>query len=305
MVDSIKFNITARGWFLTYPQCSLAKEEVLQALKDKGRVILQAVVSRELHEDGTPHIHAYLFLSDRFNTKNSRFWDIGNFHGNYQSAKSLKAVVKYIKKDGDFIQEGIDYKAEIHSIEAHKAYLGKRLIEGESLVDLTKEYPELLFKYEAIKRSLAVFRADCVPSLPLCTGFIPNSFGVITPLLSSKQRHYWFWSSKANKGKTTFLKSIQAQYPSLWYSWAEKYQSSCPHAQFVLLDEFSIPHLTIMQLNQMCDGTWQYPVKGADSFPLTDPIILVCGNLSPLEVYSEKHHGLIQARFNIHCLDAN
>lgn len=30
-------------------------------------------------------------------------WDLGEYHGNYQVAKSWKAVQTYCKKDGDFI----------------------------------------------------------------------------------------------------------------------------------------------------------------------------------------------------------
>jgi len=35
MVEGGKFNINAKGWFLTFPRCSLTKEEVMAALKDK------------------------------------------------------------------------------------------------------------------------------------------------------------------------------------------------------------------------------------------------------------------------------
>jgi len=300
---SRKFRVDSKGWFLTYPKCALTKEEVLSALKDKRKGLKSVLVSRELHEDGEPHLHCYLYYEKEFSCKNERFFDISGFHPNVQSAKSVRAVQAYIKKDGDFIQEGMDYAQEVSAITAHKAILGKRLIDGESLVDLTKEYPELVFKFKDIQMNVQAFFQAQVPILPRCQGFIPNSFGQILTVSECKQRHYWFWSETPNKGKTTFLRSIQGQFPSLWYSWTEKYQAPAAHSQFVLLDEYSIGHLTVTQLNMMCDGTYQYPVKGSNPFVLQKAVVLVCGNRCPLEIYDSKHHELLKARFNIICLD--
>lgn len=43
-------------------------------------------------------------------------WDVGANHGNYQVAKSWKAVIDYVKKDGDYISN-IDVNAAL----GHKA----------------------------------------------------------------------------------------------------------------------------------------------------------------------------------------
>jgi len=42
----------------------------------------------------------------------------------------------------------MDYKQETQAKECKKKILGKRLIEGESLVSLIIEYPEMLDKYQ-------------------------------------------------------------------------------------------------------------------------------------------------------------
>lgn len=296
------FRITSKGFFLTYPRCELSKEHLLKALRFK-RPAEKILVSRELHEDGAPHLHVYLLYGKEFDCRNERFFDVDGFHPNIQSAKSLKAVQAYVKKDGDYIQEGMDYAQETTAITSHRAQLAKRLLDGEPLTALVQDQPQLLFEYSKIKQNLQAYLADLAPVLPPCTGFIPNHFGLVLPVASYKNRHYWFWSSSPNKGKTTFLKSIQSQFPSLWYTWSEKYQSPAPGSQFVLLDEYSVGHLTITQLNMMCDGTYQYPVKGSAPFSLPSAIVLVCGNRCPLEIYDTKHHDLIKARFNVHCLD--
>lgn len=301
-----KFNIRGKSFFLTYPKLDMSKEAALEALKLKlvGRPIQGAVVCRELHQDGTPHIHAYVLLEKEFNCKSATFWDINGHHGNYQTARNINSVAQYIKKDGDYIELGtIDWKEKLDAKKEHRKYLGKQLIEGVKLVDLVKEHPELIFDYKKIHENLELFKAHNAPVLPKCIGFIPNTWGIICPVLETKHRHYWFWSDQPNKGKTTFLESIRAKYPSMWYSWNEKFQTYVKDPQFVLIDEYSTGHLTVTQLNMMCDGTYQYPVKGTAGFQLTKPIVLVCGNRNPLDIYDEKHHELIKARFIINCLD--
>ena len=297
-MESWKFRVAAKGWFLTYPKCSLTKEEALEALKGKRKGLKQVLVAREVHQDGTPHLHAYLYYDRTFDCTNERFFDLGSFHPNVQSAKSLRAVQAYIKKDGDYVQEGMDYAAEVAAIQDHKAYLGKRLIDGESLTDLVKDHPELVFKYRQIKENVEAYRRDLIPTLPRCLDFIPNTWEKILLIKESKQRHYWIWSSGPNKGKTEFLKKIADSYPSMWYSYVEVFQSASSFAQFVLLDEYTKAHLTVTQLNQMCDGTYQYPVKGGSPVQLSTPILIVCANKPPEEVYTDpKNHPLINARF--------
>lgn len=59
-------------------------------------------MARELHEDGTPHVHVFAKYSKKVEWKSDK-WDIGTYHGNYQVAKSWKAVERYCKKDGDYL----------------------------------------------------------------------------------------------------------------------------------------------------------------------------------------------------------
>lgn len=303
-MDNGKFRLDSKSLFLTYPQCPLPKEVARDLLISKGKAIRGGCVGAELHQDGSPHLHAYLQLEKRYDCRDSSFWDLQGYHGNYQSARKPLDALNYVRKDKDFIEWGdLDVEGKVHAALGHTRYLGKRLIEGEPLHTLTEEYPELLFKYRDIKAGLAAYRQDCAPVLPRCVGFLPNTFGLCLPLLSSKQRHYWFWSDTPNRGKTTFLASIASQYPSFWYSWAEKYQAPHQDSQFVLIDEYSVGHLTVTQLNMMCDGTYQYPVKGSSSVQLISPILLVCGNRNPLEIYDSKYHELLKARFIINCLD--
>jgi len=77
----------------------------LCSVHDKGG-IQYIVVSKESHKDGNTHFHAGIKLKSTFRTRDDRFWDWNGLHPNVQSARQFIQWVKYVKKDGDFIEEG-------------------------------------------------------------------------------------------------------------------------------------------------------------------------------------------------------
>lgn len=70
----------------------------------------------------------------------------------------------------------------------------------------------------------------------------------------------------------------------------------------MLIDEYTTASLKATTINQMCDGTYQYPVKGGDASPLQKPIIIICGN-APMEKVYPNAHQYLAARFVEICLD--
>lgn len=101
------FRLTAKSLFLTYPKCSLAKEEALAILEEKvsGKEtsIKEYLIANEKHADGSDHLHVYLLLEQSWNCKDPRFWDLGEHHGNYQGCRSAAAVKKYCTKENNWI----------------------------------------------------------------------------------------------------------------------------------------------------------------------------------------------------------
>nr|QZX45766.1 replication-associated protein [Chilli leaf curl virus] len=110
-----RFPIYAKNYFLTYPQCSLTKEEALSQIKNLATPTnkLFIRVSRELHENGEPHLHVLIQFEGKFKCQNNRFFDLvsttrsAHFHPNIQGAKSASDVKAYVEKDGDFIDFGV------------------------------------------------------------------------------------------------------------------------------------------------------------------------------------------------------
>nr|AEY77461.1 Rep [Chilli leaf curl virus] len=110
-----RFNINAKNYFLTYPNCSLTKEEALSQLQNLETPVnkLFIRVCRELHENGEPHLHVLVQFEGKYQCTNNRFFDLisptrsAHFHPNIQRAKSSSDVKGYVEKDGDFIDSGV------------------------------------------------------------------------------------------------------------------------------------------------------------------------------------------------------
>nr|ABU95066.1 AC1 [Tomato leaf curl New Delhi virus] len=115
MAPPRRFRIDAKNYFLTYPKCSLTKEEALSQLQTLETPTAKKFIKicRELHEDGSPHIHVLIQFEGKFQCKNNRFCDLvspsraAHFHPNIQGAKSASDVKKYIDKDGDVLEWGV------------------------------------------------------------------------------------------------------------------------------------------------------------------------------------------------------
>ncbi|AAM33781.1 replication-associated protein [Tomato leaf curl virus] len=108
------FRINAKNYFLTYPKCSLTKEEALSQLNNLETPTSKKYIKvcRELHENGEPHLHVLIQFEGKFQCKNQRFFDLvsptrsAHFHPNIQGAKSSSDVKSYLEKDGDTLEWG-------------------------------------------------------------------------------------------------------------------------------------------------------------------------------------------------------
>nr|APT40608.1 replication-associated protein [Pouzolzia golden mosaic virus] len=114
MAPPSKFKVSAKNYFLTYPQCSLSKEEALSQLQNLITPTNKKYIKvcREFHEDGSPHLHVLIQFEGKFQCKNQRFFDLvsptrsAHFHPNIQGAKSSSDVKSYMEKDGDTVDWG-------------------------------------------------------------------------------------------------------------------------------------------------------------------------------------------------------
>jgi Geminivirus Rep catalytic domain./RNA helicase. len=274
---------------LTYPKCPLTKEEVHALLEAKGRAIYGSVIARELHEDGSPHIHVYLLLESDYHCRSSSYWDLGGYHGNYQHAKSYAAVVQYIKKDKDYTEFGdLDFAAKIVAKTTHAAYLGKRLM-TEPLLDVVSDHPELALRYEQLRRSKLAITQDQLKNPPHET-----------------TRGTWI-RGPPGSGKTH---SVHATESDLYCKAQNKWWDGYTGQKAVLMDDFDqqgeclAHHMKIWADKWPCQGE----TKGGH-VPLTYDRLIVTSNFTIDQAFKNSDPETIKAlhrRFKkIHKLDHN
>lgn len=99
----------AKNVFLTWPHNDTAKEIIIHSILEHDRLkghIEYVVVCEETHEDGEPHIHALVILDNRFRVNNKVWDEIGGKHGDYKAARDIAASITYVKKDGNWCDQG-------------------------------------------------------------------------------------------------------------------------------------------------------------------------------------------------------
>jgi len=291
-------NQEVKGWFLTYPKCPISPTEALglfRALDIKADIV-EYVIASELHQDGDPHIHAFLKFESKVSIDQEwRRFDLRSnghlYHGHYEAAASYKRVKDYCKKDGNYIAS-FDLDAALHK----KAKLNKRLL-VEDPCELVDSGDVSIYQLKSLMQGRDIYNSLKSPTKPRAQHLVANPFGFLLPVytVKTKKRHWWFWSKAPNTGKTSFLRDLAQNHPCHWMA-RERFQAMHPGTQFILLDEYTSPWLPIFELNQMCDGTFQYPSKGGSPVCLQDPIVVVCSNKHPNWVYPNFYE-LINARF--------
>lgn len=153
------FRFSARHLFATFPKCDVAKEVALERIV-RLYPVEWALVGRELHEDGTPHLHAVIRFSRVYTTSDANHFDaIGDGHGNYQSARSIKRCIAYCSKDGDTCSHGDVPKGQSASAGsgrvAPSTRAAKMIMEGKSLSEVREEEPGFYLTH--VKHCRALF----------------------------------------------------------------------------------------------------------------------------------------------------
>lgn len=298
-------------WFFTYSKCPLRPQQAVNFFLEHFSVDKYFVV-QEQHKDGTDHLHCYFAFSRRVQGSGYRFnihLADDSYHGNYQPVVNLRALLTYMLKTDPLSDQArfaanFDPLAPVEHRAAKStekiASLNKRLLSTD-LLALVDDGTIALKDYVKYKAAKEQFLRDSAPKKPRAEGFLPNTFGLLLPLRPSteKRRHFWIWSSLPNKGKTTFLLQLSKLFSSAFYAFSENFQEFNSETQLLLFDEYSKAHLEVTKLNQICDGTYSFPVKGGLQVKLRDPVLVICGNVDPKRVYVDTFP-YVEARFNFY-----
>lgn len=114
-IDKVKFRIRSKKFFLTYPKVadlSNLKSVFLDAMKEKfgigNKKEMNYIITKELHGDGTPHVHIYLefkqqmYIGSRDKLHVKLIDNDGKEiiqEGKYEAVRDSTAVMEYILKD--------------------------------------------------------------------------------------------------------------------------------------------------------------------------------------------------------------
>lgn len=95
--------------FLTYPQCSLEREQLRDFLRNLAPEC-EYIVGRELHDDGNPHLHAYVHFGRRRRFTGADAFDVDGYHPNVQRPRRAADCIAYCRKDDAeaLVSEGLE-----------------------------------------------------------------------------------------------------------------------------------------------------------------------------------------------------
>lgn len=293
------FQLNSKQLFLTYPQCTLSKDEahMLLRLKLEEYMLEKYVIAHELHANGDHHLHAYIKLSMPYRTRDSRSLDIGGFHGNYQGCRSAKNVVKYCTKEEDYISN-MDI-GDLVNGESKTKLAMSRVLAGEPLTTIVEEYPMLLKGYRNLKLDIDAYREDLVPSKPDLPEYLPNPWSLLLCSFKTiKRRHFWLWSSAPNLGKTTkFAKPLSDKYRGEIHTGDFRYWNVSRHDQFLILDDYNTAKLKWDALNQLCDNTYQFSKIYIGNVKITHPYLVIILSNSSIDTLYPHMNQFLYERF--------
>jgi len=309
------FRLATKQLYLTYPQCSVKKEVVLQRIKEMWKEnLLWALVAEELHKDGTPHLHAAVCLKDRWQTRRVNALDVlTGQHGNYQSMRRPVDVLKYCMKDNNYITEGIDAPEYVRLREKKQStktsVMATLINEGGSIEDARLADPGFFLMHKAkIEGYHAYMQRRLAPTTPLkpwtvpvLTACLPEERDILDWLQNNikvtrtaAQEHLYVWGD-TGLGKTTFLASLR-EYLRVYdippsEDWYDTYEDG--QYDIAFLDEFKA-NKTLQWLNSWLQGhPFLLKRKGTSPYLKKDNLpTIICSNYSIYDAYNHTlpHH---------------
>lgn len=335
--------LSAKYWILTFPKTQATLEEahtnILEANRQdvpKRMALLEfARVAKELHQDGTPHLHVFLAFKKPLQTRDRHYFDfITGKHGSYETARSAVGSLKYVSKAGEFQdyrdvpsalakqmstkrRRGDDPAEDDEKVQKKGkwAQYAELMRDGASATDIAELDPGFyMMNAKKVRDSEAFYKQMKAKVIPeRHPGFI-KYIGTHLPtqkvvdwlnrnLLSGprefKQKQLYVWGP-GNMLKTTFISSFKKFFrvysiPTL-VNWYDEYSDD---VDLCILDEFegqkSIPWMNLF----LQGGDHTLEVKGGHYTKRANPAVVTLSNYS-LEInYYPKDVDTLLLRYEI------
>ncbi len=310
------WRLQGKKLYITVPHCDRAPDQVMSdiARKFATKGIKWAVVCREPHEDGTPHIHVALWLKGTYDSRSVSDLDwIGNKHGNYRKMVKPVECVQYLLKGDDWVASaGFD---PVAYVAARKKKVGTSfgavavaLKDGKTLVDLNQqeEYAGFLLQHLAKARAYVTFLQstqsrqdqkpwgapmpeDLLAALPIYQRTVYN--WIMGNLYTFPRRQFGMKQlmiiGDTGLGKTSLVLKLAEFARVYWAPMGEDFYDGYTDEGYdlVIFDEYH-SQKTITHLNAFVQGRpCPLRVKGSQYLKRKNvPIIMTC-NVAPEQAY--------------------
>lgn len=300
-----KFRLQAKNFFLTYPQCPTTKEVALERIKGKWKDV-KSLVCQEEHQDGNKHLHIFLQFDKRIHTTKADYFDfIGGQHGNYQTARSCRDVIKYVTKKGDYISDGIDVKTATNVGQSISTVVAEKIDEGASIKEISNEYRgfymhhkrkiDEFFSYTQLKKKKEKCQTWIEFDEVKLAGMNEGSRKIAEWLNKNmfkerefKQAQLYIFGQR-NLGKTTLVKWLESFACVYWMPTSEDFYDAYDEDfhDLIVMDEFRAQK-TVQFLNQWLQGSeMSVRKKGSQGIKRKNLPMIILSNHSLESAYSK------------------
>lgn len=293
----------AKHLFITWPQCSADKEEVLMKLLALPGVG-QAIVGAEKHESGDPHLHAHVVMAVPRRIPHTELDAVAGKHGNYQVCSRPADNRVYVTKGGDWVAKNADgspWEPPLRksAADATAAFIsGVRA--GETRLDLLTRHPSLVLRYWRILPDLqrVLVAPARVPPSPAFYDFrglrIPIAF-----LRHHRQQQYWIYGPPG-VGKSYVVQQLfKLGFRGFQLPRNNDFAAyDDARYDFIFSDELNDPSMSrhppydISTMNSLLDGSpVHFNVKGGSVAKDRNLTVLLISNIHPSKFF--KAHAFI------------
>lgn len=302
-----KFNLHSKRVFATWPQCGTDIKTILARIKTLPNYNW-AVVSAELHEDGSPHRHAIFALKKKLNVKDPKHFDfLADSHGHYEGVKNLTECMDYVAKNHDYVADNINVDEAMNGhAPSTSTAVAKKIMDGASNKEIMKEYPGFYllhsrnvkeFQHEWREDQLELqlkpwtpFNVpndapDCVKTVMAWINSCAGKTSTAERPIGTQQLFLW---GKTQIGKSSFVAKLSTMLKTYFCPISEHFFNGLNEThQLIVFDEFHGQH-PITFMNQFVDGQQMVvPSKGGQYMKKNNPPVIALSNYPPARCYAK------------------
>lgn len=295
-MSATRFRLRAKRFFLTFPQCQVAKQVAADNIEAKWLADIEAyAIAAETHaptpEDpvGGPHLHVLIHFKKEISVSRADFFDcVTGTHGNYQVQKgTLCQAAEYLtKEDKSPLCFNLDLEAAKRKKSSRFVIIAKLIQEGKTLEEIDAEHPDVVMMHKRKLEDYVEMQKSKRARVEVPSPTILTLCGVDIPIGHPREHRatqYYIWGPPGI-GKSTIVvqltnrnyRGFALPYNGHWEDWSDE------DFDFAYADEFN-GQVKITELNQFLSGDlMNLPCRFRNKMKRRNVTTLILSNL-PLE----------------------